>query len=69
MTHPELVDCVKSMYLSNDVSRVLVISVCVYGFVLVSVCAVHIMCFSSGKEERLMPITKRIIINQIKSIS
>ena len=56
MTRPEFVDCVKSLS-----------SVCVSSFVFVYVCTVH-MCFSSGKEEQLMPITKRIIINQsIKS--
>ena len=42
----------------------LVISVYVYSFVFVSVCAVR-MCFSSGKEERLMPIMKGIINQSI----
>ena len=36
--------------------------VCIVLF-FVSVCAVC-MCFSSGKEERLMPITSKIIIIQ-----
>ena len=61
MTHPELADCAKSMYLSN----VLVISLCVYSFVFcICLCCTYVFYCSSGREERLMPITKRIIINQ-----
>ena len=33
---------------------------CVYSFVFVSACTVH-MCFSSGKEERLMLITRSTV--------
>ena len=44
----------------------LINTICVYCSVIVTVCAA---CFSSGKEERLMPIAKMIIINQSNQLN
>ena len=52
------------MYLSNDVLYVSNYCMCI--LLCFCTCLCCIMCFSSGKEEWLMLITKRIIINLCK---
>ena len=58
ISHCELVNCVKSTYLRCVFANDLCVLFCI---VLCCIC----MFNSSGKEERLMPITQRIVINQI----